>query len=278
LHFAHKNYGVIPDGEISDEIFKEIRTTINAVIDAMDQYEFKKAIDNILKLSGYGNSYFQSHEPWHLIKQDKKACSRIVKDCLQIAKALVLLSEPVLPVKMKEAWGHLGLNGDITQLNYDEALIEIESGRTLPKPNTLFEKIDDKKIKEMNIILNKRVAQASAKEASISPKTPEITFDEFKNMDIRVGTVITAQNIKGSEKLLKLMVDIGETGPRQVVAGIAQTHMPEELVGRQLILLANMKPAKIFGTESKGMILAADESGAVLLVPERSVKNGTAIR
>lgn len=277
LHFAHKNYGGIPDGEVSDEVFSEIRTTINTVIDAMDQYEFKKAIDNILKLSGYGNTYFQSYEPWHLIKQDKKACSRIVKDCLQIAKALVLLSEPVLPIKMKEAWGHLGQNGDVTQLNYNEALIEIESGTELPKPITLFEKIDDKKIKEMNVILNERVAQANAKEASISPKIPEITFDEFKTMDIRVGTVVTAQKIKGSDKLLKLMVDIGETEPRQVVAGIAQTHLPEELVDKQIILLANMKPAKIFGTKSRGMILAADESGAVLLMPERSVKNGTAI-
>jgi methionyl-tRNA synthetase len=97
-------------------------------------------------------------------------------------------------------------------------------------------------------------------------------------MDIRVGTVVSAEPIKGSDKLLKLYVDIGEPKPRQVVAGIAQTHKPEDLLGRQIVLLANMKPAKLFGVESKGMILAGDENGAILLQPERKTSNGTTVR
>ncbi len=97
-------------------------------------------------------------------------------------------------------------------------------------------------------------------------------------MDIRAGTIVSAEAIKGSDKLLKLQVDIGEDSPRQVVAGIALTHVADELVGRQIVLLANMKPAKLFGVESMGMILAADENGAVLLQPESKVENGTLIR
>jgi methionyl-tRNA synthetase len=97
-------------------------------------------------------------------------------------------------------------------------------------------------------------------------------------MDIRVGTVVAAKSIKGSDKLLKLHIDIGDATPRQVVAGIAQTHQPNELVGRQVVILANMKPARLFGVESRGMILAADEDGAVLLQPEQSVSNGTFVR
>lgn len=278
LHFASKNFGCVPEGEVSAEVMDEISDTINKSIEAMDEYEFKKAIDVIMGLSAYGNTYFQSNEPWHMIKEDPGSCGQVVKDCLQIAKALVLLFEPVLPVKMKDAWGHLGLDGDVSQMTYDESLVELESGRALPKPAILFKKIEDKKIEEMEAIMNKRVAEAKAKEEKTAPGVPEVTFEEFGTMDIKVGTVVSAEGIKGSDKLLKLQVDIGEEKPRQVVAGIAQTHNPDELNGMQVVLLANMKPAKLFGVQSNGMILAADEEGAVLLQPEKNVTNGTSVR
>ena len=278
LHFTHKNFGEVPKGVVSDQVLDEIRSTIPKVTKAMEEYEFKKAIDIIMGLSAYGNTYFQSNEPWHLIKNDRDACAGVVKDCLQVAKALVLLCEPVVPAKMNEAWGHLGLEGDVSQMRYDEGLVELESGRPLPKPAILFTKIDDKKIDEMVVIMNKRIAEAMAKEEKAAPQAPVITFEEFNTMDIRVGTIVFAEAIKGSDKLLKLQVDIGEDSPRQVVAGIALTHVADELVGRQIVLLANMKPAKLFGVESRGMILAADEDGAVLLQPERKVENGTLIR
>jgi methionyl-tRNA synthetase len=278
LHFTHKNFGEVPKGVVSDQVLDEIRSTIPKVTGAMEEYEFKKAIDIIMGLSAYGNTYFQSNEPWHLIKNDRDACAGVVKDCLQVAKALVLLCEPVVPAKMNEAWGHLGLEGDVSQMRYDEGLVELESGRPLPKPAILFTKIDDKKIDEMVVIMNKRIAEAMAKEEKAAPQAPVITFEEFNTMDIRVGTIVFAEAIKGSDKLLKLQVDIGEDSPRQVVAGIALTHVADELVGRQIVLLANMKPAKLFGVESRGMILAADEDGAVLLQPERKVENGTLIR
>ncbi|MCL7476371.1 MAG: methionine--tRNA ligase [ANME-2 cluster archaeon] len=281
LHFANNNFGVVPEGQVSPDILDEIRKTIHNVIEAMDEYEFKKAIDLIMGLSSYGNTHFQSNEPWHLIKQDPDACNRIVKECIQIAKALVLLCEPVIPAKMQEAWEQLGLEGDVSNMTYDEALVELESGRSLPKPEILFNKIDDKKIEEMEKIMNRRVAEAKAKEEkapSATTQVEKITFEDFKTMDIRIGTVVMAEKISGSDKLLKLQVDIGEPEPRQVVAGIAQTHEPGEIVDRQVVLLANMKPAKLFGVESNGMIMAADENGAVLLNPERKVKNGTSVR
>lgn len=277
LHFAKKNFGSVPEAPVSSHVLEEISDTIEKVTEAMDDYELKKAIDSIMGLAAYGNTYFQSNEPWHLIKEDPSACGKVVKDCLQIAKALALLSEPVMPVKMKEAWNYLGLEGDISQIAYGEAIKEMESGTTLPKPAILFDKIDDKKIEEMDTILNHRVAEAKAKEGNASPQFPEITFDDFKTLDIRVGTVVAAEGIKGSDKLLKLNIDMGEKKPRQVVAGIARTHKPDELLDRQVIVLANMKPAKLFGVESRGMILAADEEGAVLLQPERKIKNGTTV-
>ncbi|CAG0955714.1 partial glutamyl-Q tRNA(Asp) synthetase, partial [Methanosarcinales archaeon] len=162
---------------------------------------------------------------------------------------------------------------------FEDALIEIPAGE-LKVPEILFTKIEDKKIKEMEAILDKRIKIAMSKEKKheeeAKEEKTEITYEEFQKLDIRVGKVLSAEPIKGSDKLLKLEVDIGEK--RQIVAGIAKSHDPSELVGRQVVVMANMKPAKLFGVESRGMVLAADVEGAVLLMPEKEVKEGTRVR
>jgi methionyl-tRNA synthetase len=277
LHFAYKNFGRIPESEVDKEIFEKIRSTINSVISALDEYEFKKATDEMMELAQYGNAYFQSNEPWQLIKKDGEACARVVKNCLQIGKALILLFEPVLPGNMEKAWKQLALTGDVHSARFEDGLIELPSVELGP-PEILFSKIEDKKIKEMESILDKRVKLAKSKEKKIEAEEvkPVIAFEEFQNLDIRVGTVLAAENIKGSDKLLRLEVDIGEK--RQIVAGIAKSHSPSELIGKQVVVLANMKPAKLFGVESCGMVLAADIEGAVLLMPEKKVREGTKVR
>ncbi len=274
VHFAHKNFGAVPEGKVDKQIFEKIELTINSVISAFDEYEFKKAADEMMELAAYGNSYFQSYEPWQLIKKDREACRHIVKNSLQIAKALVLLFEPVLSGNMEKAWRQLSLQGDVHKAGFNDALIEIPPHK-LEAPTILFSKLDDKKIKEMESILDKRIKTAMSKEKKLE-SAAVITFEEFQKLDIRVGTVLTAENIAGSDKLLKLVVDIGEK--RQIVAGIAQNQRAEDLAGRQVVVLANMKPAKLLGIESKGMILAADAEGAVLLMPEKKVREGTRVR
>jgi methionyl-tRNA synthetase len=278
LHFAYKNFGSVPPGAVDKEIFEKIQSTVNSVISALDEYEFKRATDVMMELAAYGNSYFQSNEPWQLIKKDKEACARVVKNCLQLGKALVLLFEPILPGNMEKAWKQLGLAGDVHSARFEDGLVEIPS-QELGAPEILFTKIEDKKIKEMESILDRRIKIAIAKEKNkleAGMEKAEITFEEFQKLDIRIGKILSAENIKGSDKLLKLEVDIGEK--RQIVAGIAKSHSPSELVGRQVAVLANMKPAKLFGVESRGMILAADGEGAVLLMPEKEVKEGTRVR
>ena len=275
LHFAHKNFGEIPQCEVDEEIMDKIRSTIENVRASLDEYEFKKATDDMMELAMYGNAYFQSHEPWQLIKKDRDACAVVVKNCLQIAKALALLFEPILPGNMEKAWKQLALEGDVHEARFEDALAEIPGAR-LDIPEILFSKLEDKKIKEMETILDKRIKIAMSKEKNIEAEKQVITFEEFQRLDIRIGRVISAENIRGSDKLLKLEVDIGEK--RQIVAGIAKTHSPGQLVGRQVVVLANMKPAKLFGVESRGMVLAADADGAVLLLPEKEVKEGTRVR
>ncbi len=278
-HFAHKNFGHIPEGKISEEILEKIEKTIETVVAALDEYEFKKATDSMMELAQYGNAYFQSHEPWSLVKKDKNACAAVLKNCLQIGKALILLFEPILPGNMEKAWKQLGQPGDVHSAGFEDALIEIRTGE-LGAPEILFTKIDDRKIKEMETILDKRIKIASSREKKqiqdAKDEKSEITYEEFQKLDIRIGTIVSAENIKGSDKLLKLEVDIGER--RQIVAGIARTHTASQLAGRQVVVIANLKPARLFGVESRGMILAADAEDAVLLIPEKHVLEGTRIK
>jgi methionyl-tRNA synthetase len=180
---------------------------------------------------------------------------------------------------MEKAWKQLGLPSDFHNMRFEDALTEFPS-RELSAPEILFTKIGDKKIKEMEAILDKRIKIAMSKEKKHTEETKEektqISYEEFQKLDIRIGKVLSAENIKGSDKLLKLEVDIGEK--RQIVAGIAKSHSAADLVGRQVVVMANMKPAKLFGVESRGMVLAADAEETVLLLPAKEVKEGTRVR
>jgi methionyl-tRNA synthetase len=314
--FAFKNYGEVPEGEVEPEIRKEIEKALVEVKAAMEEYEFKKAVDSAMALSSFGNTYFQSHEPWKLIKEDRDACGQVVYNCLHLAKALSLIFEPVIPQTMEKAWKGLGHESDIHAALYEETLVPLKAGTKLAKPEILFTKLEDDRIGEMEEIANQRVAAANAKRNGVkggekepsksegmgpseaskaSEKTvdvataeekvqvetlPVIDYEDFAKLDIRVGKVLLAEPVKKSKKLLRIEVDIGEKNPRQLVAGMASYYTPEELVGKSVIVLANLKPAKLCGVESNGMMLAADDGGAIVaaLMPDKEIKSGSRIR
>ncbi|MCM1985679.1 methionine--tRNA ligase [Methanococcoides seepicolus] len=288
LLFTHKNFGEIPEGEVKQDILDEINTTIENAKEAMENYEFKKYADTVMALASYGNTYFQSNEPWKLIKENKEACGEVVKNCAQITKALCLLFEPILPEKMEEAWKQIGMETDVHETNYMEATELVKSGTTLEKPSILFEKIEDEKTEEMETISAARVKEAIAKESGteeveevkeIEEMKDLITFDDFSKMDIRIGTIVSAEAIKKSKKLLKLQVDLGEEETRQIVAGLKESHEPEQLIGKQVAVLTNLAPAKLCGVESNGMVLAGVDAAdnAILLQPEKETNPGTCI-
>lgn len=283
LTFTAKNFGgQVPDGEIDPEIVKRIEETLKEVTSGLEEYEFKKAVDSIMTLADFGNTYFQSHEPWKLVRTDKAKAGSILKSCLQIAKALVVLMEPVMPVKMEAAWKQLGMKDNVAKMPFQEALVPIDSGHLLGTPEILFSKMEDAAVKELDRVFSERIRLASAKEKGIKEdveaKPNKISFEQFQSLDIRVGEIKEAGPIKGSNKLLRLAVDIG-TETRQVVAGIAQGYRPEDLIGMQVVVLANLEPAKLFGVESQAMLLAADASGkAVMLSPQERVEIGTKVR
>jgi methionyl-tRNA synthetase len=314
--FAFKNYGEVPEGELEPEVKKEIENTLKEVKAAMAEYEFKKAVDSAMVLASFGNIYFQSHEPWSLIKRDKAACGQVLYNCLHIAKALCLIFEPVTPDSMETAWKELGQEGDLHVAQYSEALVPLKAGTKLAKPKILFTKLEDDRIEEMEEIANQRVKASDAKktaakgnkepaksegmgtekeakhakqaekaETATKPEEetetlPTIEYEDFAKLDVRVGKVLLAEPIKKSRKLLRVEVDIGEEKPRQLVAGLSSYYTPKELVGKYVIVLANLKPAKLCGVESNGMILAADDGGEIVsaLMPDKEIKPGSKIR
>jgi methionyl-tRNA synthetase len=223
--------------------------------------------------------YFQSHEPWKLIDADKKKAGSVLRSCLQIAKALIILMDPVMPSKMQAAWKQLGLEGSVETEQFEEAIVPLPVGHRLGKPEILFGRLEDKTVKQLEDIFKERMSQAESKDQKeMTKKLQTISFEQFRSVDLRIGEIREAEPIKGSSKLLKLVVDIGNE-KRQVVAGIAETYQPKDLIGTQVAVVANLEPAKLFGVESQAMLLAADIGGkALLLRPQEIVQPGTKIR
>ena len=272
LHFAANKLGGIPAMEPEDDILSEISRVLESVDYEMKRYEFKNAIDAMMGLAGFGNSYIQNNAPWKLIKEDRLAAEQVICNCLQIAKAVTLLFDALLPEETQKSWEMLGYTDSVKDHALEEALAGFEHGE-LPKPSIIFAKIENETRDQLEIIMNKRIGAAKMKEEP--SKTEQITIDEFARIDLRVGKILSAEKVEGSRNLLKLQVTIGEE-ERQIVSGISDRYDPEELIGTKIIVCVNLKPAKIFGIESRGMLLAAGEE-ASLLVPKRDVEPGSRV-
>ena len=270
LHFAWKNFGRVRM-EVEGEVIEQIRLAKEKIERSIDYWEFKEASDAFMELASYGNSFFQMSKPWDLIKEDKEAAERVIASGLAIVRALAILAYPVLPRAMAKVADAIGLNLENVKL---DDVLEIPKEIEVKKPEIPFEKIEDEKIEKLEKVMMERISAAEKAEKG----EERIDIKDFEKLDLRVGRILKAERIKGSKKLMRLEVDIGNE-VRQIVAGIADSYGEEELVGKSVVVLANIKPAKIMGVESDGMILAADVDGKpVLLTPERGVKPGVRIR
>jgi len=271
LSIANSKFGGIPEGEVSEEILAKIRETISIVDSAMNEYDFKFTVDSIMGLAAFGNNYIQTNEPWKLIKKDKNEASLVILNCLQLVKALTILIEPLIPDLAQGLWEQMGCEDTVSDSHIPETGIQLKAGG-LKNPTILFHKIDDEMVQKLSDTLSERVKIADKK----SLKEELVNIDDFHRLDIKIGKILSAEAVPKSTKLLKLMVDIGEE-VRQIVSGISQFYSTDDLVGKHVVVLVNLAPAKIFGIESRGMILAAGDE-ASLLIPLRDVENGTKIR
>lgn len=276
IHFAHTQFGGVPAVAARAGVLDEIERTLAAVDEAMDAYEFKNAVDAIMALAACGNNLIQANAPWKLVKTDPTAAAQVIADALQIAKALAILIDSVMPETARRIWQMLGQPGTVDECGLTECTIPIVP-TPLALPTPLFARLEEKRVAELEALLAARVQEAerrAACEAAV-PDAP-LTIEEFGRMELVVGRILEAEPIRKSKKLLRLVVDIG-TEQRQIVAGIAGFYAPEELIGQDAIVIANLAPVVLFGVESRGMVLAAGEE-ASLLAPIRPVAPGTRIR
>ncbi|NNL41925.1 MAG: methionine--tRNA ligase subunit beta [Desulfobacterales bacterium] len=278
---AHKYYdGVVPEAdwiaeeELSSGLEADAMTAVDEVEKKMEIFAFHKALEAIWVFIGCMNKYIDVNAPWVLAKKKsaQEQLKTIIYNLLEGLRIISGMIYPVMPDTALMMQKHLGM--DISVPFYTFKQLHrwkiLKPGTKLLKSITLFPRIDLKKVKA-DI---KRETKAGDKVFEIKP---EVTFEEFSKIDFKVGTVVHVEAIPKAKKLLKLEVDIGEK--RTIVAGISESYNSDDLKGKQVLIAANLKPAKIMGTLSNGMLLAAvDNQGCSIATFDKKMKPGTSVR
>jgi len=273
--------GVVPaPGEMTDydrETLTAIMTCRENTESNLEAFRFRQALAEAMNLARLGNKYLADTEPWKVVKTDPERVKTIMFISLQITANLAILLEPFLPFSMDRLRGWLG----ISSLHWDAAgrADLLSPGSAVSSGELLFSKIEDAQIeKQIQKLLDTKKANQSAA-APVIPQKDDVTFDEFSRMDIRTATIIEAEKVAKTAKLIKLKVDTG-IDVRTIVSGIAEHFTPEELPGKTISVIVNLAPRTIKGIESKGMVLLAeDESGKLVFVtPEKKIKNGSPVK
>ncbi|HKJ47085.1 MAG TPA: methionine--tRNA ligase [Balneolales bacterium] len=261
----------------SDEdqaVLDQISEFKDKISDLYERFRFREAIAETMNLARLGNKYFTEQEPWHSRKNDMRKCGNTLHVCAQVATALSVLFDPIIPNKTSKLREYLNLeeipewnelNGDLLKAGHD-----IQSG------DILFVKLEDEVIDQQLEKLKNRVAENTGDESDIPEPKSNIDYELFSQMDLRVGEVLEAEKIKKSNKLLKLLVDVGFE-KRTIVSGISKYFKPDELLGRKVCVIVNLEPRKLMGIESKGMILMAEEADGTLFMLSSDAKNGSPI-
>jgi methionyl-tRNA synthetase len=279
--------------EMDQACLTTIETISNQVKESLEKYRFREALANMMDLARVGNKYLADTEPWKLYKTDPARVETILNISLEITAALSCLCEPFIPFTSGKIRGML----NIPHYDWSNAFTGklMTACHTLGTASLLFDKIEDEAVQQQidKLMVSKKANEAcfdSAQQAKIDsaqqaeetstlkPLKETTTYDDFAKMDLRVGTIIAAEKVEKADKLLKLTIDTG-IDQRTVVSGIAMHFKPEDIVGQQVTLLANLAPRKLRGIESNGMILMAeDENGKLIFVqPSTNTTNGSTI-
>lgn len=277
---TNKNYnGIVPNPSEYTKtdllILEEMAKVPEKISEAIEKFKFREALAEMMNLARMGNKYLADQEPWKLIKTDEKRVKTIINVSLQIAANLAIVCEPFLPFTSKKLFELLNLS----PLKWVSAknTNNISAGHKIKtEAEILFSKIEDADIQKQLEKLEKSKQENT--EVGIEPAKPETQFDDFNKMDIRAGTILEAERVPKTDKLLKLKIDTG-IDQRTVVSGIAQWYNPEDIIGMQVSILINLAPRKIKGIESRGMILMAENTKGELsfVSPTKNNMNNGAI-
>ena len=282
---THKYFGgVVPKcGELQDvdrEALAQIPELKASMQKNIENYRFRDALKDAMGMARVGNKYISDTEPWKVVKTDMERTGTILNICLQICASLATAFEPFTPFAAAELRDMLNISFDWESVGKADILPE---GHKINPAHLLFEKIDDEQIQRqidrLNEIRAQLEADAKAEAAKVvAPQKSEVTFESFDAMDIRTATVLEAERVPKTDKLLKLTIDTG-FDRRVIVSGIAECYTPEEMVGKQICILANLAPRTIRGIESKGMILMARQGDGKMrfITPAEVLMNGSQI-
>lgn len=267
--------GVFTDND--QRVLHEIKQYPEKIGNALDNFRFREALTEMMNLARLGNKYLTDSEPWKLIKTDEASVKTILNISLQICANLAILAEPFLPFSSLKLTKMLNI--PVHKWNDAGRTDLLVSGHQLNKPFFLFEKIEDDVIERQVQKLLDTKQENEAKEETISPAKEDIVFDDWIKMDVRIGTILEAEKVAKTKKLLKLVVDTG-IDRRTVVSGIAEQYQPEDIIGKQVCILVNLASRKLKGIESQGMILMAEDSDGKLsfISPGEVFSNGSEVR
>jgi methionyl-tRNA synthetase len=272
--------GKVPEiNDLTDydkDVIAEIPVIRKELENSIETFKFREALKKTMDLSRLGNKYLADTEPWKVIKTDVNRVATILNISLQICANLSIILEPFLPFSMIKLRKML----NIEALDWENlgGINLLAGGHQLATPELLFDKIEDETIETQIKKLADTKKNNASKTPKIAPQKETVQFDDFEKMDIRTVTIVTAERVPKTDKLLKLTIDTG-IDTRTIVSGIAEFYKPEDIIGKQVCVLLNLAARKIKGIESQGMILMAKNvSGKMCLVqPSESMENGSGI-
>jgi methionyl-tRNA synthetase len=299
MTFAQKNFNgavpAIPDGTASGEHEDALRFAVEqglrAVADHYDRYRFRDAATETMNIARAANKYFNDKAPWKSIKTDAADCALAVNTCLQLIRTLAVAVAPILPrsaEQMLQVVGERGVSGAPGEIPVGvDAWMQaaehvLPAGRSLGEPVILFTKIEDDVVEREVSKLGERTTENTArsnKNVEQNADEQRIDISTFQQVQLRTAVILEAERVPKSKKLVKLQVDMG-TEKRQVLAGIAEHYEPEALIGKTVVVVANLQPAKLMGLESQGMILAAsnDKGELTLVSPLSDIGPGVTVK
>lgn len=246
------------------------------IMHSLDNYRFREALAELMNLARLGNKYLTDAEPWKLFKEDPQRVQAILNVSLQICAGLAILSEPFLPFTAEKLKAMLRLDS-VTWKHAGRPDL-LSPGHEIDQPSLLFDKIEDGQIEHQVQKLLRTRENNGGDESRVNPLKSDISFEDFSRMDIRVGTVLAAEKVAKTKKLLKLEVDTG-VDKRILVSGISGVYEPADIIGKKILVLANLEPKTIKGIQSHGMVLMAENADGDLafVVPEKDFPEGSAI-
>lgn len=261
---------------VDHEFLNNMEGLIDQAAESYESFKVRRASQIIMELAQLGNIYFDSKKPWQDAKQPetRQRMMTTLACCVECLKALALISFPVIPTSASQVWKMIGYETPLEQADWSKVkTTRISAEQSILAPTILFQRIEDETILQEVENLKKLSAAKNQKTEVQAELKPLIDYEDFQKLDLRTGVILHAEPVAKSKKLLQLKVDIG-IEQRTIVAGIGETYKPDQLIGRKVVVVANLKPAVLMGVKSEGMLLAGKQDSTMQLISIEGVNPG----